>query len=99
MYILLCSDNSFYIGSSKDIYARLDQHQAGEGGSHTRKRRPVKLVYFEEFEKITDAFYREKQVQKYSRAKKQALVNRDKEAFKKASRGQSERERRDKNNS
>ena len=50
------------------------EHQSGEGAIHTKKHRPVKLVYFEEFQRIDDAFYREKQVQGWSRKKKAALI-------------------------
>lgn len=75
MYILECSDGSYYTGSTKDIELRFAQHQAGEGAKHTAKRLPVKLVYFEEFQRIDEAFYREKQVQGWSRKKKEALIN------------------------
>ncbi len=75
MYILECSDGSYYTGSTIDLERRLAQHQAGEGANHTKKRLPVKLVYFEEFERIDKAFYREKQVQGWSRKKKEALIN------------------------
>ena len=75
MYILECSDGSYYTGSTNNLELRLSQHQNGEGANHTKKRLPVKLVYFEEFERIDDAFYREKQVQGWSRKKKEALIN------------------------
>ena len=75
MYILECSDGSYYTGSTKDIELRLLQHQNGEGSNHTRKRLPVKLLYFEEFMRIDSAFIREKQVQGWSRKKKEALIN------------------------
>jgi len=75
MYILECSDGSYYTGSTTDLERRLAQHQAGEGANHTKKRLPVKLVYFEKYEKIDEAFYREKQVQGWSRKKKEALIN------------------------
>jgi len=74
MYILECADGSFYTGSTKDLSRRLIQHQSGEGANHTRKRLPVKLVYFETYDRIDQAFYREKQIQKWSRKKKQALI-------------------------
>ncbi len=74
MYILECSDGSYYTGSTKNLELRLSQHQAGEGANHTKKRLPVKLVYFEEFDRIDKAFYREKQVQGWSRKKKEALI-------------------------
>ena len=75
MYILECYDGSYYIGSTKDLELRLAQHQAGEGANHTKKRLPVKLVYYEEYQRIDEAFYREKQVQGWSRKKKEALIN------------------------
>jgi putative endonuclease len=75
MYLLECSDGSYYTGSTKNLELRLQQHQNGEGANHTKKHLPVKLVYFEEFDRIDQAFYREKQVQGWSRKKKEALIN------------------------
>ncbi len=75
MYILECSDGSYYTGSTVDLELRLAQHQAGEGANHTKKRLPVKLLYYEEYQRIDEAFYREKQVQGWSRKKKEALIN------------------------
>jgi len=77
MYILECADGSFYTGSTKHLPFRLWQHQNGFGANHTRKRLPVELVYAEEFERVADAFYREKQVQGWSRSKKIALMEGD----------------------
>jgi putative endonuclease len=74
MYILECSDGSYYTGSTVDLEARFWQHQTGLGANHTRKRLPVKLVYSEFYDHVSDAFYREKQVQGWSRAKKKALI-------------------------
>lgn len=74
MYILLCADGSYYTGSTIDLNRRIEQHQNGEGANHTKKRLPVELVYFEEFDRIDTAFYREKQVQGWSRKKKEALI-------------------------
>ena len=73
-YILHCSDGSYYTGSTKNLALRLEQHQAGEGANHTRKRLPVKLIYYEEYNRIDEAFYREKQIQGWSRKKKEALI-------------------------
>ena len=75
MYILECADGSFYAGSTKYLELRLSQHQKGEGANHTKKRLPVKLVYYEEYSRIDDAFYREKQIQGWRREKKEALIN------------------------
>jgi putative endonuclease len=76
MYILECADGSLYVGSTNDLTRRFAQHQAELGSNFTKKRLPVKLVYYEEFSRIDHAFYREKQVQRWSRAKKVALINR-----------------------
>lgn len=75
MYILKCRDGSYYVGSTHDLELRVNQHQCGEGANHTRKRLPVELVYYEEFDRIDEAYYREKQVQKWRREKKEALIS------------------------
>ncbi len=75
MYILKCSDNSYYTGSTTEIGIRLAQHQNGIGANYTRNRLPVELVYFEEYGRIEEAYYREKQVQGWSHRKKEALIN------------------------
>lgn len=74
MYILLCADGSYYTGSTSNLTLRLEQHQAGEGANYTRRRLPVELLYYEEYDNVVDAFYREKQVQGWSRKKKEALM-------------------------
>jgi len=73
-YILECADGTYYTGSTKDLELRLQQHQEGKGANHTKKRLPVKLVYVELFQRIDEAFYREKQIQGWSRKKKEALI-------------------------
>ena len=75
LYILECADGSYYTGSTSNLELRVKQHQEGIGANHTRKRLPVKLVYYEMYPRIDDAFFREKQIQKWNRAKKQALIN------------------------
>lgn len=74
MYILRCADDSFYTGSTNNLERRIQQHQKGEGANFTRKHLPVELVYFEEYNRVDEAFYREKQVQGWSRKKKEALI-------------------------
>lgn len=74
LYILECADSSYYVGSTTDLDLRLLQHQNGEGSNHTKKHLPVRLVYYEEFQRIDEAFRKEKQVQKWSRKKKEALI-------------------------
>ena len=75
MYILHCADGSYYTGSTKNLELRIFQHQSGEGANHTKKKLPIKLLYFEEFDRIDEAYYREKQIQGWSRKKKEALIN------------------------
>ncbi len=74
MYILECSDRSLYVGSTRNLEHRLAQHGDGEGAACTRNRLPVRLLYFEEFDRVDDAYRREKQVQGWGRAKRLALV-------------------------
>jgi type I restriction enzyme R subunit len=74
MYILECSDGSLYVGSTRELRLRIEQHSLGEGSRHTAAHRPIRLVYYECFDRIDEAFQREKQVQGWSRAKKVALI-------------------------
>ncbi|WP_414460995.1 GIY-YIG nuclease family protein [Flagellimonas lutimaris] len=75
VYILECSDGSYYTGSTIELEKRINQHKDGRGANHTKKRLPVTLVYVEEYLSITSAFEREKQIQGWSRAKKEALID------------------------
>lgn len=77
LYILECADGSYYTGSTWDLEKRLWEHQNGLGANHTAKHLPVKLVYCEECERVEDAYTREKQIQGWSRKKKQALMDGD----------------------
>lgn len=73
-YILECSDGSYYTGSTKDLEQRIELHQSENGALHTKSRLPLRLVYYEEYSRNDWAFDREKQIQKWSRAKKEALI-------------------------
>ena len=75
MYILLCGDNTYYVGSTWNLEARMEQHATGRGSEYTRRRLPVQLVYREEYERVDEAFRREKQMQNWSRAKRRALID------------------------
>ena len=78
IYILLCSDNSYYIGFTNNLEERVLQHQNGvNSSSYTYKKRPIHLIYSEEFIDVKQAIEREKQLKKWSRAKKEALINND----------------------
>ncbi len=76
VYILECHDGSFYVGSTWDMNSRVATHNAGFGSAYTRRpgRRPVRLVWSAAFDRIEDAFIREKQIQGWSRAKRIALI-------------------------
>jgi len=74
VYILKCSDGSFYTGSTWNLEKCLWEHQSGDGAEYTKKRLPVELVFHESFDRIDDAFEREKQIQGWSRRKKLALI-------------------------
>jgi predicted GIY-YIG superfamily endonuclease len=76
LYILESSDGSYYTGTTKDLEKRLYEHNNGIGSYYTMRRRPVKLVFCEGFEKYYDAFSAERQIKNWSR-KKEALINRD----------------------
>ena len=75
MYILKCADGSYYVGSTQNLDLRLAQHQSGKGSRYTSGRLPVELVYGEEYDRVADAYAREKHVQNWGRAKREALIN------------------------
>ncbi|AQX11049.1 hypothetical protein BAX94_14530 [Elizabethkingia meningoseptica] len=76
VYILLCSDNTYYTGVTENVFRRFDEHQDGKYfGSYTYNRRPVSLVYYSTFTDIEQAILFEKKIKKWSQAKKEALIN------------------------
>lgn len=78
VYILKCSDNSFYTGITSKFDQRWIQHQEGHfKDCYTFKRRPLQLVYHLEFWDVIQAILFEKQVKGWTRAKKIALINDD----------------------
>ncbi len=75
-YLLRCADGSFYAGSTRgDLMLRVFERNAGTGSRYTACRRPVELAWSAEFERVTEAFALEKQIQNWSRAKRQALID------------------------
>ena len=77
-----CKDDSYYIGVTNNIERRIWEHNSGIVAGYTQKRRPVTLVYFQEFKDINDAIAFEKQLKGWGRAKKDALVKGDIKALK-----------------
>ena len=74
VYILHCADGSYYTGLTEDLEIRLAQHQTGELPGYTQNKRPVQLVFSDEFSSMDDAIDRERQIKGWSRAKKEALI-------------------------
>ena len=79
VYMLRCSDGSYYVGSATgdDLNSRIDQHSAGSYEGYTLSRRPVVLVWTEHFDRITDGIAIERKLKGWSRAKKEALIGSD----------------------
>ena len=76
-YIVECADKSYYVGSTTDLDRRIWEHNEGLGAKYTRRRRPVRLVYAEEFARVADAYEWEKHIQGWGRAKREALIRGD----------------------
>ena len=74
VYILRCADGTFYIGTAKDVQARLAVHNAGKGAKYTRPRLPVRVVFTEGPMSLTRALQREYQLKQLTRPQKQALI-------------------------
>jgi putative endonuclease len=76
VYMLRCADNSYYVGSAsgEDLGKRIAEHNAGVHRGYTWSRRPVKLVWSDHFDRITDAIAVERQIKGWTRAKKEALI-------------------------
>jgi tRNA/rRNA methyltransferase len=72
--MLLCSDKSYYVGHTDDLERRLAQHETGATGGYTAIRRPIELVWFQEFPTRDEAKVVEAQVKKWSCRKKEALI-------------------------
>ncbi len=78
VYIIECADTTYYTGVTSDITQRFERHQSGAfPNCYTYSRRPLKLVFYAEFTSITQAIDTEKQIKKWSRKKKEALIQND----------------------
>lgn len=74
VYVLRCADKTFYIGTAKDVKARVAVHNAKKGAKYTRPRLPVRVVYREGPMSLTRALRREYQLKQLTRTQKQALI-------------------------
>ncbi|MBE6071510.1 MAG: GIY-YIG nuclease family protein [Clostridium butyricum] len=75
VYIVKCSDNTFYTGWTNNLEKRIEAHSNGTGAKYTKGRGPVELVYVEEFKDKKEAMRREYAIKQYSRKKKEILIN------------------------
>lgn len=76
-YMLHCADRSFYVGHTEDLETRIAQHETGAIPGHTENRRPIKLVWSQQFGTRMEALEAERQIKGWSRAKKLALIRED----------------------
>lgn len=74
VYLLRCADDSLYCGWTTDLEGRIAAHNNGTGAKYTKSRRPVELVYFEEYENRHEALSREWHIKRLSRAEKLHLL-------------------------
>ena len=77
VYILRCADDSLYVGETSDVVARFLRHEAGEASGFTRQRLPITLVYAELHADRPRALARERQLKRWTRGKKEALITGD----------------------
>jgi putative endonuclease len=75
IYILRCADDSLYVGSTRDLESRLQQHAIGGVDGYTRSRRPLALAWAQECEHIEDAWVLEHKIKGWRREKKLALIS------------------------
>ena len=95
VYILRCSDGTYYTGMTSDLEARIAAHQAGlESKAYTYSRRPVDYLWSQEFGTHDEAFQSERQIKGWTRAKKEALIRGDLDAVHRIVRSEWEAENR-----
>lgn len=80
-YMLRCADGSYYVGHTEDLEARFGAHQSGQIPGYTQQRRPVQLVWNQDFHTREEALAAERQIKGWTRAKKEALIRGDWEAI------------------
>lgn len=76
-YVVKCADETFYTGWTNDLEKRMKAHNVGKGAKYTKTRRPIELVYFEEFDTKQEAMRREWQIKQMTRSEKEKLVKRE----------------------
>ena len=79
LYILECSNGSFYTGVTDNVEKRIAKHNSGKGAYYTKLRSPVRFLYQESHRSKTEALLREQQIKRWSKSKKLALIKSDKQ--------------------
>tara|TARA_B100002019_G_C21112784_1_gene519302 strand:+ start:342 stop:587 length:246 start_codon:yes stop_codon:yes gene_type:complete len=74
VYMLLCDDNTIYTGITNDLKKRFENHISGKGAKYLRGRKPLEIVYTENFQNRSMATKREIEIKKLNRRKKEALI-------------------------
>ena len=74
VYMLLCSDDSIYVGHTDDLETRLSAHRTRRFSGYTAKRLPIKLIFYEQFATREEAFTAERRIKGWARPKKVALA-------------------------
>lgn len=74
VYLLSCADGTYYIGTARDVAARVAVHNTGKGAKYTRPRRPVVVVWQEGPMTVSRALRREHQLKQLTRTQKTALI-------------------------
>jgi putative endonuclease len=74
VYIVRCSDDTLYTGYTNDLDRRIQMHNDGQGAKYTKGRRPVKLVYSEEFKSKSKAMKREYEIKQFKRKAKEEII-------------------------
>jgi putative endonuclease len=94
VYIIRCADGRYYTGTTRgSLEHRIAEHNAGTFAGYTASRRPVELVYSEEFDRIADAIAMERRIKGWGRVKKEALIDGDFVALKEHSKSYAKRRR------
>ncbi len=74
VYILKCTDGSFYCGYTNDVEKRFEKHKSGKGAKYTRSHTPVEIVYVQELETKNEALKKEYEIKKMTRSQKEKLI-------------------------
>ncbi len=74
VYVLKCIDNTYYVGITNDLNARIKKHNEGKGAKYTKGRGPVELHYFEQCANRSEASKREYRLKRLTHQEKKLLV-------------------------